>query len=105
MSILDYRGFRLMALSVLPINRSTIQYGSNDAGRYFIFFGLFLNYLKRYVHADNAVLNKKMELVAKRLNLKKHQSGNNNQWVHMPGDVEGHLGSDGNFYVIGAVFI
>jgi hypothetical protein len=34
MSILDYRGFRVIALSVLPINKETIMYGSNDAGRY-----------------------------------------------------------------------
>jgi hypothetical protein len=42
-----------------------------------------------------------IQMVAKRLNLKRHQSGLNNQWIHMPGDVEGHLGRDGNFYVIG----
>lgn len=32
MSILDYRGFRLMALSVLPIDHSTLKYGSDNMG-------------------------------------------------------------------------
>ena len=32
MSILDYRGFRLMALSVLPIDHTTLRYGSDNMG-------------------------------------------------------------------------
>jgi len=31
---IDYLGFRLVAESILPINRSTIVYGSADAGMY-----------------------------------------------------------------------
>ena len=32
LAIIDYRGFRLVAISTLPINKSTIQYGSPDGG-------------------------------------------------------------------------
>lgn len=32
MTILDYRGFRLIALSLLPIEMKTIRYGSNTMG-------------------------------------------------------------------------
>lgn len=30
--LLDYRGFRLIAMSLLPIGRDTLAYGSDDAG-------------------------------------------------------------------------
>lgn len=33
MALVDYRGFRLVAMSILPINKNTIVYGSCDAGR------------------------------------------------------------------------
>jgi len=32
MSLVDYRGFRIIALSLLPINRDTLVHGSDDAG-------------------------------------------------------------------------
>lgn len=32
MVLVDYRGYRVVALSVLPIGASTLVYGSNDAG-------------------------------------------------------------------------
>ena len=32
MLVIDYRGFRLLATSLLPIDKSTIVYGSYDAG-------------------------------------------------------------------------
>jgi hypothetical protein len=32
MALIDYRGFRLVAMSILPISRKTIKYGSADAG-------------------------------------------------------------------------
>lgn len=33
MALVDYRGFRIIAMSILPINSSTIVSGSSDAGR------------------------------------------------------------------------
>jgi len=33
MAIIDYRGFRLVAESILPIKSSTLRYGSNDGGQ------------------------------------------------------------------------
>lgn len=32
MALVDYRGFRLIAMSILPIDKTTLVYGSNDAG-------------------------------------------------------------------------
>ena len=31
-ALVDYRGFRVVAICVLPINQHTIIYGTNDAG-------------------------------------------------------------------------
>jgi len=86
MTILDYRGFRLIALSLLPIEMKTIRYGSNTMGV--------------TVLASDDDINVKMEAVAKALNLKGHYSGRNRQFVHMPGDIEAHRGIDNNVYVI-----
>lgn len=59
MALVDYRGFRLIALSILPVTPDTIIYGSCDAGR--------------NIHATNEVFNEKMEHAAKILNLKPHK--------------------------------
>jgi hypothetical protein len=32
LALIDYRGFRLTALSLLPIHKDSIKYGSSDAG-------------------------------------------------------------------------
>lgn len=92
MSVIDYRGFRLIALSILPISKRTLVYGSSDGGR--------------TVHADIAQLNQKMKEVARNLNIKGHRVGHREVMLHSPGDIEGHLGTDGKFYVIdyGRVF-
>jgi hypothetical protein len=33
MALIDYKGYRLVAISLLPINNSTLIYGTADAGR------------------------------------------------------------------------
>jgi hypothetical protein len=35
-ALIDYRGFRLIAQSLLPINKHTLQYGSDDGGKTFV---------------------------------------------------------------------
>ena len=69
MSLIDYRGFRLSAMCLLPVSGSkTLVYGSGDAGK--------------TIHAGEKIngLPEMMKNVAKELNLKEHnvkQSGNN----------------------------
>jgi len=46
-TLVDYRGFRLLAVSVLPVSRKTICYGSHDGGR--------------TVHADYPAFNRKLK--------------------------------------------
>jgi hypothetical protein len=58
MALVDYRGFRLIAMSILPIGDETIVYGSCDAGR--------------NIHAANAKLNELMAKAAEMMNLKPH---------------------------------
>jgi hypothetical protein len=84
MALIDYRGFRLIAMSIVPVNSTTLRYGSADAGS--------------TVHADLPELNAKMEAVGRALNLKKHRSGEVE--IVGPSDIEGHLGTDGRYYVL-----
>ena len=66
--LLEYRGFRVIANSVLPINGKTLKYGSNDGGHSVI--------------KDIPELNKKMKEAAARINLCGHNViHNNNQSV------------------------
>jgi hypothetical protein len=44
---LDYMGFRLQALSLLPINSSTLIYGTADAGKLFISISYGWLFLKK----------------------------------------------------------
>ena len=59
MSLVNYRGFRLLAMSILPVLGSkSIVYGSDNYGH--------------TIHNNDFVLNKMMEQAAKILNIKQH---------------------------------
>jgi hypothetical protein len=89
MALVDYRGFRLIAMSILPIDRGTIVYGSADAGT--------------HVHSSNERVNRRMLSAARALNLKPHMVGRFAHGAKMlasAGDLEGHVGRpDGKFYL------
>eukprot|EP01087_Luapelamoeba_hula_P012489 TRINITY_DN3487_c0_g1_i6.p1 TRINITY_DN3487_c0_g1~~TRINITY_DN3487_c0_g1_i6.p1 ORF type:complete len:703 (-),score=108.99 TRINITY_DN3487_c0_g1_i6:22-2130(-) len=75
-------------MSILPITKQTIVYGSNDYGQ--------------TIHAESEQLNRKMRLAAKKLNIKSHYcgmtpSGSNRLWS--PADLEGHAVDD-RFYLL-----
>jgi hypothetical protein len=36
MILCDYRGYRLLAESLLPLGKDSLVYGSSDAGRYYL---------------------------------------------------------------------
>jgi hypothetical protein len=86
--IIDDRGFRLIAMPLLPIDPpETLKYGSCDAGR--------------TVHASNKDFNEQMRLAGEFLHLKPHQVGASNpQLLYSCGDIEGHVGKDGRFYLL-----
>lgn len=86
-ALVDYKGFRVLAISILPINDETIIYGSSDAGR--------------TVHSSSQEFNEKIDTAARILNLKPHYVNPTVQ-LSGPGDLEGHLGTDGKFYVLDA---
>eukprot|EP01087_Luapelamoeba_hula_P016079 TRINITY_DN4910_c0_g1_i3.p1 TRINITY_DN4910_c0_g1~~TRINITY_DN4910_c0_g1_i3.p1 ORF type:complete len:1148 (-),score=105.56 TRINITY_DN4910_c0_g1_i3:29-3472(-) len=84
MTIVDYRGFRLTAVSVLPISKKTICYGSHDGGR--------------TVYATYPAFNQRLEAIFQRLNLKPHLV--RTATIGACGDIEGHWGSDGLLYLL-----
>ena len=89
MALIDYRGYRLIATSELPISTSTIVYGSSDGGN--------------TVHSNDPEINAIIERAAKILNLKGHMCGLNpgaRGLIHGPCDLEGHIGTDGRFYIL-----
>ncbi len=77
LALIDWRGFRLIATSVLPISEETIVYGSCDAG---------LN-----VHAKLPRMNDTMHQIARILNLKGHCAGltSKKEFLYGPCDIEG----------------
>eukprot|EP01090_Pellita_catalonica_P018797 TRINITY_DN6182_c0_g1_i1.p1 TRINITY_DN6182_c0_g1~~TRINITY_DN6182_c0_g1_i1.p1 ORF type:complete len:798 (+),score=103.87 TRINITY_DN6182_c0_g1_i1:52-2394(+) len=88
LALIDYRGFRLVATSVLPISKKTIVYGSCDGGV--------------DVHTDVEEMNNLMKKIAKILNLKGHMSGIGpvKKFLYGPCDIEGHQADDGKRYII-----
>jgi hypothetical protein len=85
--LINYLGYRLIATPVLPVNASTLVYGSADAGV--------------TVHTTDAIINKEMEAIAARLNLAPHLVGKSEHVLLAgPVDIEGHVGTDGNRYVL-----
>lgn len=89
-TLVDYMGFRLIAMSILPISKRTIVYGSNDYGQ--------------TIHrqaSDEAM--QALQRLATHLNLKPHYCGINGKKpvkVFGPCDLEGHVGEDGRFYLV-----
>jgi hypothetical protein len=63
MALVDYRGFRLIAISLLPIDKNTIIYGSNDYG-------------KTIHQTNNSVFINGLKKSSMKLNIKPHQCGN-----------------------------
>lgn len=84
MALLDYRGFRLVAMSKLPLGDDTLIYGSKDAGK--------------TVHVDEELFNRRMRYCGKKLHLAKHLSGGKKIWA--AADIEGHKGTDGRYYLL-----
>jgi Clustered mitochondria/Translation initiation factor eIF3 subunit 135 len=89
MTIVDYAGVRIVALCVLPITKSTLAYGSADAGR--------------TVHR-NAEIASLMEQAGSHINLEPHLVGPAQQPEELvaPCDIEVHAipGPDPQFYVL-----
>jgi hypothetical protein len=90
MALIDFRGYRLIAQSFLPITEKTLVYGSSDGGR--------------EIRQSDSELTRKIEAAAKILNLSSHliRSRETGEIVRMcgPGDLEGHCGLDGHHYVV-----
>lgn len=82
--LVTFKGYRLVAMSLLPVNETTLVYGSADGGR-------------RVVASDPAVI-KGVERVGAKLNLRPHLVGTTK--LAGPGDMEVHLGTDGRYYML-----
>ena len=90
MSLVDYRGFRLIAMSILPIRGSeTIIYGSDNYGE--------------TIHNSNPEMEKLLRKAAKMMNIKEHKCGtriSTSNSLCSPADLEGHIGCDKRFYLL-----
>lgn len=86
-AIIDYLGFRLIAMTHLPLSSGSLIYGSNDAGK--------------TIYNKSPEFLEKLEETADILNIKPHMAGRDCRVrVVSPADLEGHLGTDGKFYVL-----
>lgn len=83
-ALIDYKGFRMHAQALLPINSSTIVVGSSDAGK--------------TVHCESDELMQILEKASIEMNLREHiVSGVK---LYSACDIEGHLGTDNRYYII-----
>eukprot|EP01105_Mastigella_eilhardi_P008800 TRINITY_DN2116_c0_g1_i3.p1 TRINITY_DN2116_c0_g1~~TRINITY_DN2116_c0_g1_i3.p1 ORF type:complete len:1509 (-),score=269.33 TRINITY_DN2116_c0_g1_i3:281-4252(-) len=89
-ALIDYKGFRVLALSLLPVNKSTLRCGSADAAR--------------TVHNEDPILAKMIAQAASKLNLAPHvvgaSDGSASYTLTGPGDLEGHKGHDNRYYLV-----
>jgi hypothetical protein len=61
MALVDYKGFRLIAMSTLPVNSKTLCYGTCDGGR--------------SIHGGTDALNRRLASVSRTINVKPHYCG------------------------------
>ncbi len=86
MALIDYKGFRLVASSLLPLTRNSLQYGSQDAAV--------------TVKKGLPPLTQRIEEASASLNLKLHEAGKDRVVMATAVDIEGHLGKDSRFYLL-----
>ena len=89
MALVNYRGFTLVAMTLLPVDSSTIVYGSPDGGA--------------TVYNSNQTFMEVMKNAGERLNLQPHLCGvEKEKTVELASaaDIEGHLGFDGSLYLL-----
>jgi hypothetical protein len=85
MTMISHRGFRVLAMAILPITgKDTLVYGTCDAGN--------------QVVNNNEAFNKESLKLAKYLNLKTHIV--KGCQIHTAVDCEGHVGLDGRLYMV-----
>ena len=60
-ALVDFRGYRLLASSLLPIGKDTLQYGSDDMGK--------------VVRNSGGAMSAVMGRLGRRLNIKEHTIG------------------------------
>jgi hypothetical protein len=80
MAIIDYLGMRLVAVSLLPIGKDSLVYGSNNGGL--------------TIFNSDKFVDEKMKELASKLNLKLHFAGwNDPKLLCGPADMEIHRGN------------
>eukprot|EP01130_Rhizamoeba_saxonica_P014986 TRINITY_DN662_c1_g2_i2.p2 TRINITY_DN662_c1_g2~~TRINITY_DN662_c1_g2_i2.p2 ORF type:complete len:506 (-),score=103.86 TRINITY_DN662_c1_g2_i2:2144-3661(-) len=85
MSVIDYRGWRVVAISLLPISNETLVYGSSDAGA--------------TIHKKDEQMNNIMRKSGQVMNIIPHICGNDAVEVYSACDIEGHKTEYG-YYLI-----
>jgi tetratricopeptide (TPR) repeat protein len=95
---LDFRGFRMLAMSALPITDRTLRYGCADAAKG--------DEMHVYTGEDDQGVSEIMKELSETLNLKSHEitasvgSDGSHPTLFTPVDVEGHRGADNKIYLI-----
>lgn len=112
MVIIDYCGWRMIASSCLPLDKSTLAYGSDgypSLSYFSLLFSSFLFFVLFYfltlilflslcvlfvdggktVRDDNPALSELMTEAAKHINIKPHICGDNQRLLAAPTDIEG----------------
>lgn len=84
--LIDYKGYRIISTTLLPLGKNTLVYGSGDAAK--------------TVFASDPEMNKLMEVAGNALFLKPHRVGTFRTVLYAPVDIEGHRGTDGRLYLL-----
>jgi tetratricopeptide (TPR) repeat protein len=83
MALINYLGWRVIVISLLPISSKTLVYGSADGAK--------------HVYNTCETMETIMAQIGKLLNLREHVVQGVS--IYGPADLEGHKGEDGRFYI------
>ena len=106
LTLVDYKGFRVIATCQLPIGRDTLIYGSLKAIVCFS-IQLLLCHKKKgsfdglNVKDEEFKVNEMMKSLGRQLNIKGHLCGLKKKIVvYSPADIQVHRGKDGRVYIL-----
>ena len=83
MALINYLGWRVIVISLLPISTKTLVYGSADGAK--------------HVYNNSETMETIMSQIGKLLHLREHEVQGVS--IYGPADLEGHKGQDGRFYI------
>lgn len=93
MAVIEYLGYRLIAMTCLPLTKESLKVGTADQGASFHYDDP-VNFFRCKCLTIKELI-KGLTKIGQKLNLRPHKLSCSQDVISWPADLEGHIGTDG----------